>query len=72
MTALLVVLSVILVGVGVGSLSQATLGVGVICVGVAFGVWARINQAAEHRKADERRRSVERKAQSAPVPAQGD
>jgi hypothetical protein len=49
MTTLLVVLLAL---VGALSLTQATLGVGVICLGVAFGVWARINQAAEHRKQD--------------------
>ena len=57
MVALLVVLSVLLAVVGAVSLSQATMGVGVICLGVAFGVWARIAQAAEHRKEDLKRAS---------------
>jgi hypothetical protein len=53
-TALLVVISVLLAVLGAASLSQATMGVGVICLGVAFGVWARINQAAEHRREDKK------------------
>lgn len=50
MTIVLVAISVILALAGALSLTQATLGVGVICLGVAFGVWARISQAAEHKK----------------------
>lgn len=57
MTVLLVVLSVLLVVVGGLSLSQATMGVGLVCIGVALGVWARINQAAEHRREDVRLRA---------------
>lgn len=49
-TALLVILSVLLAIVGALILTQATLGVGLICLGVAFGIWARLNQAAEHLK----------------------
>lgn len=50
MTAVLVVISVVAALAGGAMLSQATQGVGVICIGVAFGVWARIAQAAAHRK----------------------
>ena len=65
MTALLVVISVILSIVGVFSLSQATMGVGVICLGVAFGIWARISQAAEHRKS-----AISESARPAATPTQ--
>ncbi len=54
MNALLVIISIILVLVGGLMLSQATLGVGLVCIGVAFGVWCRINQAAEYRREDKR------------------
>ena len=50
MTVLLVVLSVIFTLVGLVNLSQATLGVGVMCLAIALGIWARINQAGEHHR----------------------
>jgi len=63
MNALLMIISVILVLVGGLMLSQATTGVGLICIGIAFGVWCRINQAAEHRREDMRaRKGIEQAA----------
>ena len=64
MNALLVIISILLVIVGGLSLSQATTGVGLICIGIAFGVWARINQAAEHRREDRREAKAEQGAAS--------
>lgn len=52
MTTALVVISVLLALGGALSLSNATLGVGVICLAVACGIWARINQAAQYRQED--------------------
>ncbi len=54
MNALLVIISIVLVAAGGLMLTQATLGVGLVCIGIAFGVWCRINQAAEHRREDKR------------------
>lgn len=54
MNALLVIISVLFVLVGSLSLSAATSGVGMVCVGIAFGVWARLHQAADHRREDRR------------------
>lgn len=52
MTALLVVLS-LLVGIYAAGvlLTQATLGVGVLCFGILLAILARINQASDHHKA---------------------
>lgn len=52
MTGLLVVLS-LLVGMyaAVALLTQATLGVGVLCFGILLAILARINQASEQHKA---------------------
>lgn len=70
MTALLVVISVILAVCGGLMLSQATTGVGVICLGVAFGIWARINQAAEQRREDlkQRQKAAPVLTEAAPAP----
>jgi hypothetical protein len=62
MTVLLVVLSVFLVLLGAFNLSQATFGVGLVCVGIAFGVWGRINQASEHRAAEAKERAPSKTA----------
>lgn len=45
---LLVVVSILLVSWGIDSLSKATLGVGIICLGVFVAILARIAQAASH------------------------
>lgn len=52
MTGLLVVLS-LLIGMyaAVALLTQATLGVGVLCFGILLAILARINQASEQHKA---------------------
>ena len=52
MTGLLVVLS-LLIGLyaAVALLTQATLGVGVLCFGILLAILARINQASEQHKA---------------------
>ena len=52
--ASLMLISVVLVVVGGSTLTQATIGVGLICIGIAFGVWCRINQAAEYRRQDQK------------------
>lgn len=52
MTGLLVVLS-LLIGMYAAAalLTQATLGVGVLCFGILLAILARINQASEQHKA---------------------
>jgi hypothetical protein len=67
MNALLMIISVLLVIAGGMMLSQATTGVGLICIGIAFAVWCRINQAAVHRTEDIKRWAKE----SIPVVDQG-
>lgn len=55
MNTLLVVISVLLAFFGAINLTQATEGVGLICLGVAFAIWARLNQVVIHRKEDLKR-----------------
>lgn len=50
MTAFLIVVAVLCGAIGFIYLSQATTGVGVICLGVLCAVLARINQAENHKK----------------------
>jgi hypothetical protein len=47
-------ISVLLVMAGASQLTQATAGVGYVCIGIAFGVWCRINQAADYRRQDKK------------------
>ena len=58
MTVLLVLCSVLIVALGGLLLSQATTGVGVICIGIALAIWARLAQAAEHYRADRQTPSI--------------
>lgn len=52
MTALLVVLSLLIGLYAAGALlTQATLGIGVLCFGILVAIIARINQASDHQKA---------------------
>jgi tryptophan-rich sensory protein len=51
MSALLVVIAILAVGYGLISLSQATLGVGMIAIGCFVAILARLVQAAEHHRA---------------------
>ena len=48
MVSLLVIIVILLALSGVGSLTQATLGVGLICLGAVVGILARIAQADRH------------------------
>jgi len=50
MTELLVALALIIAAAGFLNLSNATLGVGIICFACLLAILARIAQAAEHRK----------------------
>jgi len=52
MTWLLVIVALGLALVGFASLTQATLGVGIICAACLLMIWARIVQAHEHRLQD--------------------
>lgn len=47
---LLLLAALVSAGAGVLFLSNATSGVGLICVGCLFGVWARILQAGVHHR----------------------
>ena len=51
MSTALVVIAILAVAIGVLSLSQATMGVGVIAIGCFIGILARIAQASEHNRA---------------------
>ncbi|WP_158070188.1 hypothetical protein [Xanthomonas campestris] len=51
MSTALVVIAILAVAIGVLSLSQATMGVGVIAIGCFIGILARLAQAAEHNRA---------------------
>ncbi|WP_155292130.1 hypothetical protein [Xanthomonas vasicola] len=51
MSVALVVIAVFAVAIGVLSLSQATMGVGVIAIGCFIAILARLAQASEHNKA---------------------
>lgn len=48
MSAVLVIIAILIAGAGAMSLTQATLGVGLICIGCLIAIFARIVQAAEH------------------------
>lgn len=48
MVPLLVAIAILLAISGVGSLTQATLGVGLICLGAVVAILARISQAERH------------------------
>lgn len=54
-TVLCVIASVLLAGYGFMNLTEATQGVGIICLACLFGIWARIAQAGFH---DERLRAL--------------
>jgi predicted benzoate:H+ symporter BenE len=58
MVPLLVAVAILLVLTGVGSLNQATLGVGLVCLAAVAGILARIAQADRH--VAERRRLIGR------------
>ncbi|MGS0516354.1 hypothetical protein ACQR5T_20955 [Xanthomonas oryzae pv. oryzicola] len=51
MSVALVVIAILAVAIGVLSLSQATMGVGVIAIGCFIAILARLAQASEHNKA---------------------
>lgn len=51
MSAVLVIIAILAVGYGLLSLSQATLGVGMIAIGCFVAILARLVQAAEHHRA---------------------
>lgn len=51
MSTALVVIALLTVAIGVLSLSQATMGVGVIAIGCFIGILARLAQASEHNRA---------------------
>ncbi len=54
MTSFLVVVSLLIVIVGTLELTNATLGVGVICIGCYFGILARIYQSScQHQETPE-------------------
>ena len=48
MTVLMIILSLLSAVIGVFSLSEATMGVGVICLACLIAIYARIAQAAAH------------------------
>jgi hypothetical protein len=48
MWQILVILSVIFLAYGTLSLSQATMGVGILAIGAILGIFARIAQAEKH------------------------
>lgn len=48
MVILLVILAMIALVVGFFTLSQATMGVGILAAACLFGIFARIAQAADH------------------------
>lgn len=50
MSTTLVVIAILAVAIGVLSLSQATMGVGVIAIGCFIGIFARLAQASEHNR----------------------
>lgn len=50
MSTALVVIAILAVAIGVLSLSQATMGVGIIAIGCFIGILARIAQASEHNR----------------------
>ncbi|WP_208588000.1 hypothetical protein [Xanthomonas fragariae] len=50
MVTALVIISILAVAIGVLSLSQATMGVGVIAIGCFIAILARLAQASEHHK----------------------
>jgi hypothetical protein len=50
MAVLLRILAVLAGLVGLGSLSNATMGVGIICFGCLLGILARMAQAEEHHR----------------------
>ncbi|CAD7374577.1 hypothetical protein [Xanthomonas arboricola] len=51
MSTALVVIAILAVAIGVLSLSQATMGVGVIAIGCFIGILASLAQASEHNRA---------------------
>jgi hypothetical protein len=66
MVPLLVVIAILLALSGTGSLTQATLGVGMICLGAVVGILARIAQADRH-EAEMRRLIETTRGQHGPV-----
>lgn len=52
MTVLLVIIAILAVVFGVLSLSQATMGVGIIAIGCFIAILARLAQAAEHHQSN--------------------
>lgn len=48
MVILLVILAFIALGIGLFTLSEATMGVGILAVGCFFAILARIAQASHH------------------------
>ena len=58
MTALLVVAAILVGAMGFLQLSNATLGVGILCSACLLAILARIAQAADHHKQREARRNL--------------
>ena len=50
MVVILIILALILAGAGIFSISQATLGVGLLACACFLGILARIAQAAKHQE----------------------
>ncbi len=50
MAIVLMILAILVGGFGTLSLSQATLGVGLQCLGCLFGIFARLVQADQHKE----------------------
>lgn len=59
MSVFLVIVAILVVGFGLLSLSEATMGVGIIATGCFIAILARLSQAAEYQRAP-----VEPKAQT--------
>ena len=53
MVVILILLAILLAGAGIFSISQATLGVGLLAVACFLGILARIAQAAKHQEKTE-------------------
>jgi hypothetical protein len=50
MAAILLILALIIAGFGMMSLTQATMGVGILAIACLFAIFARIAQASAHQK----------------------
>jgi hypothetical protein len=64
--AILIVLSVAVLLYGVLSLSEATLGVGLICIACYLGIMARITQASDYNRRSARAELERGKAAQVP------